>query len=121
VYQGGGDLSVYGKREHLDPYSFQFRTIIGGLYEDTAQPFTAVTQYGTYEYNPETARIVFIPNKGMTMPVSDQVYFTIRNKDKNVSNDVNLGSEQFRSNTATVKLTFGKNCNDVLMVNGNSI
>ncbi|MDM1388910.1 hypothetical protein HX052_02835 [Myroides marinus] len=121
VYQGGGDLSVVGKREHLDPYSFQFRTIIGGLYEDTTQPYIAVTKFGTYEYNPVTTKIIFTPNKGVEMPVSDQVYFTIRNKDKQLSNGTNLGSEQFRSNTATVRLEFGKNCNDVLMVNGNSI
>ncbi|KUF39342.1 hypothetical protein AS361_01815 [Myroides marinus] len=121
IYTGGGDLHAYGDKKHLDPYSFQFRTIIGGLYEDTAQPYTAVTPYGTYEYNPVTTKIIFVPNKGATMPVSDQVYFTIRNKEKQLANDINLGNEQFRSNTGTVRLTFGKNCNDVLMVNGNSI
>ncbi|MDM1531346.1 hypothetical protein [Myroides marinus] len=121
IYSGEGDLSALGKREFLDPYSFQFRMIVNNVYEDTAQPYIAVSQYGTYEYNPVTTKVVFTPNKGVTMPTSDQVYFTIRNKDKQLANGTNLGSEQFRSNTATLRLVFGKNCNEVLMVNGNSI
>jgi len=121
TYKGGGDLSVYGKREYLDPYSFQFKILVDGSYEDTAHPYTAVTPVGTYEYNPVTTKVFFVPNKGVTIPASDEVYFSIRNKDIQLANDVNLGSETFRSNSAKLTLEFGKNCNDILMVNGNSI
>ncbi|WP_060875585.1 hypothetical protein [Myroides odoratus] len=121
IYKGQGDLREYGDRSYIDPYSFQFSVIIGGLYQDTPQPYTAVTQYGVYEYNPVTAKIIFTPNKGGTMPVYDQVYFSIRNKDNQLLNNFNLGSDQFRSNKGIIRLTFGKKCNDVLMVNGNSI
>lgn len=120
-YSGEGDIHNLGKSEYLDPYSFQFRTLINGIYEDTAQPYVAVTKYGTYEYNPKTMKAIFTPTKGVTMPEFDQVYFTIRNKEKVLGGELNIGSEQFRSNTGTVRLTFGKNCNDVLMVNGNAI
>ncbi len=120
-YSGEGDIHNLGKSEYLDPYSFQFRTLINGIYEDTAQPYVAVTKYGTYEYNPKTMKAIFTPTKGVTMPEFDQVYFTIKNKEKVLGGELNIGSEQFRSNTGTVRLTFGKNCNDVLMVNGNAI
>lgn len=120
-YQGEGDIHDLGRSDLLDAYSFQFRTLVNGMYEDTAQPYIATTNYGTYEYNPATKKAVFTPKKGVAMPVSDQVFFTIRNKEKVLSDGTNLGSEQFRSNTGTVRLTFGVNCNDILMVNGNSI
>ncbi|MVX36688.1 hypothetical protein [Myroides sp. LoEW2-1] len=120
-YQGEGDMHDLGSSDFLDAYSFQFRTLVNGLYEDTAQPYIATTNYGTYEYNPATKKAIFTPKKGVAMPVSDQVFFTIRNKEKVLSDGTNLGSEQFRSNTGTVRLTFGVNCNEVLMVNGNSI
>ncbi|MCC9043670.1 hypothetical protein LNQ81_13410 [Myroides sp. M-43] len=120
-YNGQGDIHLLGKEEFLDTYSFQFRTLVNGLYEDTAQPYIAVTDNGTYEYNPVTHKMIFVPKKGGVTVNFDQVYFTIRNKEKILENNVNLGSEQFRSNTATVRLNFGYKCNDVLMVNGNSI
>ncbi|MDR0227746.1 MAG: hypothetical protein LBI72_01565 [Flavobacteriaceae bacterium] len=124
TYKGGGDLSVLGKKEYLEPYSFQFRKLVNGLFEDTAEPFIAITSNGIYEYNPKSMKVVFTPNVGGVVSDSDQIYFTIKNKTKIINNagsSVDLGNEQFRSNTATVKLSFGLNCNDILMVNGNSI
>lgn len=121
IYKGTGDIYNLGKREFLEPYSFQFRTIVNGIYENTAQPYITITEYGVYEYNPVTMKVVFTPKKDAKMPVSDQVYFTIRNKEKDLGGGVNIGNEQFTSKTSTLRLTFGYNCNDVLMVNGNSI
>ncbi|WP_162816995.1 L-type lectin family protein [Myroides odoratimimus] len=120
-YQGQGSIHDVGKKEYLDPYSFQFRVQIEGLYEDTSNPYTAVTEYGTYEYDPKTMKAIFTPAKGVTMPEFDEVYFTIKNKEKVLNDGLNIGNEQFRSNTGVVRLTFGNNCNDVLMVNGNAI
>ncbi|WP_413512286.1 lectin-like domain-containing protein [Myroides odoratus] len=120
LYEEEGDLHPLGKKEFLDPYSFNFMTLINGILENTVNPYLAITAAGVYEYDPVTSKVVFMPNDEGVSQASDVVYFSIRNK-KKIANNFDLGNEQFRSKSATVKLNFGHNCNDILIINGNAI
>ncbi|WP_158963121.1 L-type lectin family protein [Myroides fluvii] len=119
LYSKGENLDDLGKKEYLDPYSFQFTTLVNGEFVKTTEPFIAVTSNGRYEYNPVTMQVEFVPKIGMVAK-EDQVYFNIKNK-KSIQGNTDLGGEQFRSNNAMIKLNFTYNCNDIIMVNGNSI
>jgi len=116
-YVNGQLMEVLGRKEHLDPYSFQFLTLIDSNKIATLEPYVATTAAGRYEYNPKTMEVVFTPKKGMTAQ-SDTVYFNIKNKRKLIGT-TDLGGEPYRSEIAEIKLDFTVNCNDVLMVNGN--
>lgn len=115
-YVSGQSMESLGSKEHLDPYSFQFLTLIDNKQISTLEPYIATTSAGRYEYNPKTREVVFTPAKGMSVS-SDKVYFSIKNKKKLVGT-TNLGGEQYRSEIAEISLDFTVNCNDVLMVNG---
>lgn len=117
-YTEGEVLYDLGKKEYLDPYSFQFLTLVNGSFVKTLEPFIAVTVNGRYEYNPKTTQVEFIPVIGMSA-TEDQVYFNIKNKEARLEN-ADLGGEQFRSDNAMIKLNFTHNCNNIIMVNGNS-
>lgn len=115
-YISGQSMESLGSKEHLDPYSFQFLTLVDNKQITTLEPYITTTTAGRYEYNPKTREVVFTPIKGMSVS-SDKVYFSIKNKKKLVGT-TNLGGEQYRSEIAEISLDFTVNCNDVLMVNG---
>lgn len=118
-YVSGQSMESLGSKEHLDPYSFQFLTLIDNKQINTIEPYVATTTAGRYEYNPKTREVVFTPVKGMRAS-SDKVYFSIKNK-KKVVGTTNLGGEQYRSEIAAIELDFTLKCNDVLMVNGGAL
>lgn len=120
LYEEEGDSHPLGKKEFLDPYSFNFMTSINGILENTVNPYLAITAAGVYEYDPVTSQIVFMPKDEGVSQASDVVYFSIRNK-KKIVNNFDLGNEQFRSKSAAIKLNFGHKCNDILIINGNAI
>ncbi|STZ27892.1 Uncharacterised protein [Myroides odoratus] len=118
-YVEGQNIAAVGSKEHLDPYSFNFLTLVDNERENTLEPYVAVTAAGRYEYNPQTMEVVFIPKKGLTAG-QDVVYFSIKNKRK-VVGDIDLGGEQYRSESAKIELNFTHNCNDIIMVNGSAL
>ena len=118
-YVGGQDIASLGSNEHLDPFSFQFLTLVDSELRNTLEPYVATTDAGRYEYSPITKQVVFIPKKGMTS-TEDTIYFSIKNKRK-VIGGTDLGGEQYRSEGAKIKLNFTHTCNSIIMVNGSAL
>lgn len=120
-YSTGKDIQSQGNSKNIDLYSFRFKKLVNNQYVDSNDPFSITTTYGNYTFDPINGNITFYPNttKINASTITDQIYFDIKNKSI-IKNNVNLGSELFRSEPGKISITIEKKCKNTIMVNGST-
>lgn len=90
------------KQEYVDPNSFQFKTLVDGVFQDVTGS-TYTSKYGTYTYNSTSHMVTFVPNNTLinsgNATISETIYYNINNK-------VPLNGSNYRSMPSKITLNF---------------
>lgn len=110
--------------KHLDLTSFQFQLLdnVSNSFKNAENPYQVnYPNIGTFTYNPTDGKIYFVPSNSFDNSVNDiKLYYNIKNKKEIVEGGGNdISTDEFRSNTATIKINFDKSAKlkPVLIIN----
>lgn len=97
-----------GDVKNLNKSSFIFKIFdpSTGNYKDSSTPFQYISNFGTYDYDPKTGRVIFTARPGLIQTEVDanldEIFYSIKNETSSSNSLDDLTQEIYRSRVARV-------------------